>query len=78
MLLVGRGLLETHITYLEFFKVQNIKMKQTIFQQKKGVVDLILQTASGKIRIPCVKVGRANEIYNYLLYKVETSNESWM
>lgn len=78
LLLVGRGLIETHHTYFELFKVQNVKMKQTIFQQKKGVVDLILQTASGKIRIPCVKVERANEIYNYLLYKVETSNESWM
>lgn len=78
LLLVGKGLLETHHTYFELFKIQNVKMKQTIFQEKKGVVDLVLQTASGKIRIPCVKVDRANEIYNYLLYKVETSNESWM
>ena len=78
LLLTGKGLIETHHTYFELFKVQNVKMKQTIFQEKKDVVDLVLQTASGKIRIPCVKVDRANEIYNYLLYKVETSNESWM
>lgn len=78
MLFVGQGLIETHHTYFELFKVQNIKMRQTIFQQRRDVVDLILQTASGKIKIPCVKKERADEIYNYLLYKVETSNESWM
>ena len=54
MLLVGSGLLETHLTYLEIFKVQNIKMKQNIFQERSNVADLILQTASGKIKIPCI------------------------
>jgi len=78
MLLVGRGLLETHITYLEIFKVQNIKMKQNIFQQRSNVADLILQTASGKIKIPSVNFKDAVKIYNHTLYKVETSNTSWM
>ncbi len=78
MLLVGRGLLETHITYLEIFKVQNIKMKQNVFQQRSNVADLILQTASGKIKIPCVNFKDAVKIYNHTLYKVETSNTSWM
>ena len=78
MLLVGRGLLETHLTYLEIFKVQNIKMKQTIFQQKSNVADLILQTASGKIKIPCLNFEDAIKIYNHTLYKVETSQKQWM
>lgn len=78
MLLVGKGLIETHRTYFELFKVQSVKMKQTIFQQRKNVVDIVLQTASGKIRIPCVETEKANEMYNYLLYKVETSTEPWM
>jgi putative membrane protein len=78
MLLVGQGLIETHRTYFELFKIQNMKMKQTIFQQRRGVVDLVLQTASGKIRIPCVEVEKANEMYNHFLYKLETSKEPWM
>lgn len=78
MILVGKGLLETHITYLEIFKVQNIKMQQTIFQKRSNVADLILQTASGKIKIPCIDSQEAIKIYNHTLYKVETSKTSWM
>lgn len=78
MLIVGRGLLETHLTYLELFKVQHIKMKQSIFQKKSNVADLVLQTASGKIKIPCIAYKDAIKIYNHTLYKVETSNAPWM
>lgn len=78
MLLVGKGLLETHVTYLEIFKVQNIQMQQTIFQKRSNVADLILQTASGKIKIPCINDMDALSIYNHTLYKVETSQSEWM
>lgn len=78
MLLVGRGLLETHITYLEIFKVQHIQMRQTIFQKRANVADLILQTASGKIKMPCLSVDDAVCIYNHTLYKVETNQSEWM
>ena len=78
MLLVGRGLLETHLIYLEIFKVQNIEMKQTIFQKRSKVADIILQTASGKIKIPCIHYNEALKIYNHTLYKVETSTAPWM
>ena len=78
MLLVGKGLLETHVTYLEIFKVQNIKLQQTIFQKRSNVANLILQTASGKIKIPCINFKEAINIYNHTLYKVETTKTSWM
>ncbi len=78
LLLVGKGRIETHLTYLPLFKVQNIAMKQTIFQQRRNVVNLVLQTASGKIRIPCIEKERATTLYNYILYKVESNQESWM
>ncbi|MDG1529124.1 MAG: PH domain-containing protein [Polaribacter sp.] len=78
LLIFGEGRVETHLTYLPFFKVQNIKIKQTIFQKRKNVVNLILQTASGKIRIPCIEKERAIKLYNYILYKIESNKESWM
>ncbi len=78
LLLVGKGLIETHLIYLELFKVQNIKIKQNIFQERSHVADLILQTASGKIKIPCINFEDAVKIYNHTLYKVETSKTSWM
>ena len=72
------GSLGTHYTYLPFFKVQNIEMKQNIFQEKRNIVDLVFQTAAGKIKIPCINKEKAIEIYNYTLYKVENSTAPWM
>ena len=53
-------------------------MKQTIFQERSNVADVILQTASGKIKIPCLNFDEAIKIYNHTLYKVETSQQEWM
>ncbi len=78
ILIVGGGSIETTTTYLELFKVQNVKMKQTFFQKRRKVADIILQTASGKINIPSITMERANELYDYILYKVETSTKKWM
>jgi putative membrane protein len=78
LLLVAQGTVETHKTYVPFFKVQNIALKQTIFQVKKNVADIVLQTASGKIKIPCISIEKAHKLYNYILFKVETSQKSWM
>lgn len=78
LLLLGSGSLGTHYTYLPFFKVQNIEMKQNIFQEKRNIVDLVFQTAAGKIKIPCINKEKAIEIYNYTLYKVENSTAPWM
>lgn len=77
-LVIGTGILETHKTYLPFFKVQNIKLKQTIFQERKKVADIVFQTASGKLKIPCLDLEKALQIYNYTLFKVESSTKSWM
>jgi putative membrane protein len=78
ILVLNSGSIETHRTYLPFFKVQNIQLKQTILQANREVVDVVFQTASGKIKIPCISMASAQEIYNYTLFKVETSIKSWM
>ena len=78
LLLVGNGSIETHHTYLPFFKVQNIKLKQTFFQERKNVADLVFQTASGKVKIPCLELSEALKIYNHTLFKVESSKNPWM
>jgi putative membrane protein len=78
LLLVAQGTIENHKTYVPFFKVQNIAIKQTIFQAKKNVADIVLQTASGKVKIPCISIEKAQQLYNYTLFKVETSQKLWM
>ena len=78
MLIKGFGSLETHTTFFEYFKIQNIKLKQTIFQKRAGVMNLVLQTASGKIKIPCIPKEDAFVLYNHILKKSQTSRKSWI
>lgn len=78
VLLFTNGMLETHYTILPLFKVQYVRIKQSVFQKRKAVVDLVLETASGKITIPCIEEEKAKKIYNYTLYKVETNELAWM
>ncbi len=79
LLIVSQGgIIETHHTYLPFYKVQNIKMKQSVFQKRSNVVDLIFQTALGKVDIPCLQKSEAVKIYNYTLFKVESNTKPWM
>lgn len=78
MLVVGSGQIATKTTYFEHFKLQHIKIKQTIFQKRKNVANLVIQTASGKIILPCIRINKAIEMYNFMLYKSETSTKKWM
>ncbi|GAB7257372.1 PH domain-containing protein [Polaribacter sp. OB-PA-B3] len=78
IIMLARGTVETHKTFLPFFKVQNITLKQNIFQVNRGVADIVFQTASGKVKIPCISFENANKIYNYTLFKIESSSKSWM
>jgi putative membrane protein len=78
MLIVGSGQISTKTTYFELFKTQTIKLSQTIFQKRRDIVDITLQTAAGKITLPCVNKNTAEKIYNYILYKTETTTQSWM
>ncbi|MBI9041739.1 PH domain-containing protein [Lutibacter sp.] len=78
LLEVGSGQFSTEIIYFEIFKMQHIKLRQSIFQKRKNVADIILQTASGKIKIPCLDKNLAVELYNLMLYKTEISKKSWM
>ena len=78
LLLVGNGVFNTNLTYFQLYKIQNVKLKQSYFQSRRNIVSLVLQTASGKIKIPCIEKEKAYKIYNYILFKAESSTESWM
>lgn len=78
VLKVGEGQIATSTIYLEYFKLQNIQLKQTVFQKRKNICNLIIQTASKTIELPCVNIYEAQNIYNYFILKTETSNKPWM
>ena len=77
-LLTEHGIIGTQFTLLKWYKVQAVKTRQSIYQTKKNVADLYFYTAAGTVKIPYVPLAKAQEITNFVLYKVEVDQRSWM
>jgi putative membrane protein len=60
------------------FKLQNIRIKQSVFQKRRSLASLQLYTAAGGEALIHIPYSEAFELYNYLLYCIESSNKKWM
>lgn len=65
-------------TVSQWYKIQYIQLKQSIYQRRKQLATLIVHTAAGQIMIPYIDVQLARTMTDYALYKVESSTESWL
>ncbi len=72
------GVIGTQWDLLLWYKIQSVKIKQTIYQRRKGLCDLVFYTAAGGIKIPYIELEKAQQIRNYVLYKIESSQKAWM
>jgi len=75
---LGSGFIDTITNILEIHKIQVVKIKQSFFQKRRAVASVIISTASKSIKIPYIKENEANNIHDFLLYKVESENRNWM
>jgi putative membrane protein len=73
-----KGWLFTDRSLVKAYKVQSVKMRQSIFQKRRGTAHINLHTAGGTIVMRFMRQSDVQQLYNHLLYKVETSKESWM
>jgi putative membrane protein len=53
-------------------------MQQNVFQKRRNVAHLDFYTAAGSLRMWQLDAEVAKELYNYLLYKIESSDQNWM
>jgi putative membrane protein len=65
-------------TILPIYKLQNMKYRQSIFQKRRGLASLDLFTAAGSETMPHLSQDQVKEIYDYFLFRIESSKESWM
>ena len=65
-------------TLMEFYKLQNVKLSQSIFQKRRGLMSLAFHTAAGSEVMPHLPESFARELYDYCLYRIEVSDKSWM
>ena len=78
ILIVGDGKISTLTTIMPYFKTQNILFQQSIIQKKRGVATLKFQTASGVIKLPCLRLEDALNIQQKVLIEVENSKRDWI
>lgn len=78
MFILQKGWVFPSTLYLKFYKLQNVKLRQSVFQKSRGLASLTFYTAAGDETMPHIPLQEAREIYNYSLYKIESSVQSWM
>jgi putative membrane protein len=71
------GVLGFRTVALLFRKVQRVTVTQSRFQRRKNLASLRLYMASGSVRVPYIAVATAEQLRDYILYRVETSQQAW-
>jgi len=75
---ISKGWIFPNTVDLKLFKVQNVELTQSIFQERRDLATVVIHTASGSFEVPFLKKPLAHSLTNFLLYKVEVSNKKWM
>ncbi len=72
------GSIAHRMKQMEYHKVQNVELRQSIFLKRRRIANLKIGNSSGFILLPYLDETLAKNLYDYLLYYAETSEESWM
>lgn len=73
-----KGWLFPNTVLLKFHKLQSIKFQQSIFQKKRNLANLVFYSAAGSFKMWHLNVKLAQKIYDYSLFKIESSKKDWM
>lgn len=71
MIMIRRGFLGESFTLLNWNKIQSVRIRQSIFQKRKGLSSISIITAGGSIRFNFIDINEARAIANYALYVIE-------
>lgn len=72
------GLFGNYNEALKLSKIQSVSLRQSLFQRRNRLANIIIYTASGKLIIPFTDLIFAQNAVNYFMYKVESDNKTWM
>ena len=77
-LIVSKGMFGQDWKQLEMYKIQVVDFKQSVFQKTSGLASILIYTASGRTSIPFIDETLARELHKFLIYKIQSSEKSWM
>lgn len=76
---ISRGAIAEVVYKLQNYKIQSIAFRQSILVKRRGLADIVVYTAAGEnLKIPYIPEELAKDVYNFLLYKVESTEKPWM
>lgn len=78
LIYIRNGIFGNYFKALRLFKIQSIALRQSIYQRKHRLATIIIYTASGNINIPYVHLDLAQDICNFVLFKIESDKRKWM
>jgi putative membrane protein len=62
---------------LLFRKVQRVTVTQSRYQRRKNLASLRMYMASGTVNIPYIDHLRAQQLRDYILFRIESSQKAW-
>lgn len=71
------GLFGFRTVSLLFRKVQRVTVTQSRYQRRKNLASLRMHMASGSVRVPYIDHAMAQQLRDYILYRVESSQKTW-
>lgn len=72
------GYLGIKFTLLSWKKIQQVHIRQSLYQDNHQLADVIFITAGGKVRLPYLSLPVAKSLVDYVLFDVERKEENWM
>jgi len=78
LIYIRNGIFGNYFKALRLYKIQSIALRQSIYQRKHRLATIIIYTASGNINIPYVHLDLAQDICNFVLFKIESDKRKWM
>jgi putative membrane protein len=77
-LFLRRGILGEEFVLINWYKLQTVVLQQSIYQRKKGLATVVINSASGALKLPYIPLKKAQQLTNYAIYKVEKENKAWL
>ena len=63
---------------LQWYKVQAVTIRQSVFLRRAGLAHIVLYTAAGAVSVPYIPIAKAQAMKHFVLYKIETDPRAWM
>ena len=65
----NHGVIQRTHTLLQWYKIQGVRIRQGLYQQRKGLADIIFYTAAGSVAIPYIELETAKSLRDYVILK---------